>query len=262
MKPYYHDEESGITIYNCDCREVLPSIPKVGFVFTSPPYNCGKEYEQHADSMDLAEYFGFIEEAVHAASNALHPGCYLCLNVPSWIGSRCEQIFAFDEYKAIAERCIPFEDLIIWQKSPPNGAAWGNFQTSPRLRANHEWVLVHRAPGQSPLGKSDIGWPEWSRLTQSVWTINPELPMRNVHPATFPVELPRRAAMLYSATDGVVCDPFCGTGTTLLAARACGRRAVGIDTSERYCEIAANRLSQGVLFGPESPRSSRDATRG
>lgn len=245
--PYY--EQGGVTIYHGDCREVLPAIEKVGMVFTSPPYNCDKDYDGHEDTMGLPDYFGFIEEAAVASSNALHRGCYLCFNVPSWIGSRGDQVFAFDEYKSILSRHIPFEDLVIWQKSPPNGAAWGNFQTSPRIRANHEWVLVHRAPGDSPLGKSDITWAEWSRLTQSVWAINPVLPMGKLHPATFPSELPRRAIMLYSSTDAVVCDPFCGTGTTLLAARDCGRKAVGIDTSERYCEIAANRLAQGVLFG-------------
>jgi DNA modification methylase len=247
MKPYY--EQDGITIYHGDCREVLPEIGKADFVLTSPPYNCGKDYADHDDDWQLPDYFSFIEDAVHAAANALNPGGYFALNVPSWIGSREDQVFAFDEYKDLLSRHVPFEDLIIWAKSPPNGTAWGNFPTSPRIRANHEWLLIHRAPGPGPLGKSDITWPEWSRLTQSVWTINPELPYRDVHPATFPDELARRAIMLFSPAGSMVCDPFMGTGTTLAVAKVCGRRAIGIELSERYCEIAANRLRQGVLFG-------------
>jgi site-specific DNA-methyltransferase (adenine-specific) len=243
--PYY--EQDGITIYHGDCREILPAIGSVDAVFTSPPYNCGMEYGGHDDAQPLEDYFSFVESAVHASANSLRPGGYLALNVPSWIGSRSEQVFAFDEYKSIAERHVPFEDLVIWAKSPPNGTAWGNFQTSPRIRANHEWVLIHRAPG-GPLGKSDITWPEWSRLTQSIWTINPELPFRSLHPATFPAELARRIVMLYSPAGGTVCDPFMGTGTTLEAAKTCGRRAIGIEVNERFCEVAANRLAQGVLF--------------
>jgi DNA modification methylase len=247
VKPYY--EQDGITIYHGDCREVLPAIAPVDFTFTSPPYNCGMDYGGHDDAMPLPDYFAFIEDTVHAIAVAARPGSYFAMNVPSWIGSREEQVFAFDEYKAIAERHIPFEDLIVWAKCPPNGAAWGNFPTSPRIRANHEWVLIHRAPGPGPLGKSDISWADWSRLTQSVWSINPELPFSHIHPATFPIELARRLILLYSPAGSVVCDPFAGIGTTLVAAKEMGRRAVGVELNERFCEIAATRLSQGVLFG-------------
>ena len=249
MKPYY--SQDGITIFHGDCREVLPHVGLVDFVFTSPPYNCGMDYGTHDDLMPLHEYWSFFEQSIHCASTALRLGGYLAVNVPSWIGSRSEQVFAFDEYKAICERSIPFEDVIIWAKSPPNGTAWGNYPTSPRIRANHEWILVHRAAGNGPLGKSDISWADWSRLTQSIWTINPELPFSHLHPATFPQELARRAIMLYSPLGSVVCDPFMGVGTTLLAARLLGRRGVGIEINESYCEIAANRLRQGVLFGIE-----------
>lgn len=246
MKPYY--EHDGITIYHGNCLEVMASIPRVDLVFTSPPYNCGMDYGQHDDAMTLPDYFGFIESAVHGMANKLNPGGYLAMNVPSWIGSRDEQVFAFDEYKSISSRHVPFEDLIIWAKSPPNGTAWGNYPTSPRIRANHEWVLICRATSDGPLGKSDITWQEWSRLTQSVWQINPSLPYSDLHPATFPEELPRRVVMLYSPASSLVLDPFMGTGTTLRAAKDCGRRAIGIEINERYCEIAANRLAQGVMF--------------
>lgn len=244
MKPYY--EHGGIMIYHGDCREVLPHISKVALIITSPPYNCGMEYGAHDDQMDICEYFAFIEQAAHASSLQLEAGGYATFNVPSWIGSRREQVFAFDEYKAIFERHVPFEDLIVWAKAPPNGTAWGNYQTSPRIRANHEWVLVHRAPGP-PLGKSDISWPDWSRFTQSIWSINPTLPFSDVHPATFPQELARRLVLLYCHSNGVVLDPFVGTGTVLAAAKACGRKAIGIEVEERYCEIAAKRLAQEVL---------------
>ena len=205
------------------------------------------DYEVASDDFDVQEYFGIFEEWSVSIANAAGSGSFVVVNVPSWIGSRKDQVWAFEEYKAVLDRCLPFWDLVIWQKNPPNGAAWGNYPSSPRIRANHEWLLVYRAPGGTA-GDSDISWEDWSRLTQSVWHVNPQLPYGKMHPATFPEELARRAVLLFSPAGGVVCDPFCGTGTTLAAAKSLGRKAIGIEVNERYCEIAANRLSQGVLF--------------
>jgi len=61
------------------------------------------------------------------------------------------------------------------------------------------------------------------------------------------VELARRCVRLSTWPDEVVLDPFAGSGTTLLAARQLGRRAVGIEASERYCQLAARRLAQRSL---------------
>ncbi len=70
------------------------------------------------------------------------------------------------------------------------------------------------------------------------------------HPAVMPLELAMRATRLSTWPGEVVLDPFCGSGTTLLAAKLLERRAIGCDISERYCELSANRLSQQVFdFG-------------
>src|SRR5690606_27738151 len=110
-------------------------------------YNCGMDYGGWNDQQPVAQYFSFFESVYHAMASRAKPGAHVVVNVPSWIGSRENQVFAFDEYKAICDRHLRFIDLIIWAKSPPNGTAWGNYPTSPRIRANHEWLMVHRAEG-------------------------------------------------------------------------------------------------------------------
>jgi DNA modification methylase len=97
-------------------------------------------------------------------------------------------------------------------------------------------------PGYSGWRDGVGGWPA---LCSTVWNLTPA--HRQGHPAPFPVELARRCIRLSTWPGEVVFDPFAGSGTTLLAARQLGRRAIGVEASERYCELAARRLAQGEL---------------
>ena len=83
-------------------------------------------------------------------------------------------------------------------------------------------------------------------LVTNVWRVQPTVP--NGHPAPFPVELASRAIWLSTWPGEVVLGPFARTGSILVAARVLGRRAICIEVSERYCELAARRLAQGALF--------------
>jgi site-specific DNA-methyltransferase (adenine-specific) len=69
------------------------------------------------------------------------------------------------------------------------------------------------------------------------------------HPVSFPVTMPARAISAVTNRNDIVLDPFMGSGTTLRAAKDMGRRAIGIEIEERYCEIAAKRMAQETLFG-------------
>src|SRR5918994_2176082 len=90
------------------------------------------------------------------------------------------------------------------------------------------------------------GWRDtvgaWPSLCSTVWNLTPA--HRDGHPAPFPVELARRAIRLSTWPDEIAFDPFAGSGSTLLAARQLGRRAIGVERSERYCALAADRLPQ------------------
>ena len=95
----------------------------------------------------------------------------------------------------------------------------------------------------------------WIELTTNVWRIQPEPrgPETGHHPAPFPTTLADRCIRLSTWPGETVLDPFMGSGSTLRAAKDLGRKAIGIELSERYCEIAAKRMGQEVLdFGAAS----------
>jgi site-specific DNA-methyltransferase (adenine-specific) len=79
--------------------------------------------------------------------------------------------------------------------------------------------------------------------TLSVWEIPPERAKRVGHPAPFPVDLAGRVIKLYSYVGDVVLDPFCGSGTTCVAAKTGGRHWVGYDIAAEYCDLAIARLA-------------------
>ena len=125
---------------------------------------------------------------------------------------------------------IPLRQVIIW-----NRETGFNFSTAFFL-PKCEWIMIWAQPAWrlADQSTSQVG---------DVWTIRPENSQR--HPAPFPLALPKRASAATTAT--VVCDPFMGSGTTLRAAKDLGRKAIGIEIDERYCEMAVERLAQGVL---------------
>lgn len=246
IEPYYSDDR--VVIFNADCRDVLPLLtPKsVDTVITSPPYNCGKEYGQHDDSQHGPIYWSWLETRIAGALWPLSLHGYMCVNHGNYIGSRESREFVPDELRPMLSRHIPEVDWIIWDKGPANGAAWGNFRTSPRMRAQHENIFVHGGVARMP--PSDIEWDEWSRFTTSIWRIPTTDVDSEMHPAMMPKELAVRLVKLYSPAAGIILDPFAGSCTTAVAAKQLGRRCICIELEERYCEIGAQRCRQGVLW--------------
>lgn len=129
-----------------------------------------------------------------------------------------------------------------------NGScAWGSWMSakSPRLRDIHEYLLVFTKEGFSrpDRGESDISKEDFMSGTLSVWNIPPESAKKVGHPAPFPVELAEKVIKLFSYKDDVILDPFCGSGTTCLAANRSGRSYVGYDIVAEYCDLARARIA-------------------
>lgn len=267
MKPYY--EADGITIYNTDMRGVI-DVGRVAAVVTSPPYNVGIPYEGADDSLPWPDYWKLVESACQLIFISLVSTGRCWVNVapvvqeqPGGAGrnggphsgrSRKDRESLIAGWSTRLEAAgIKACDVIAWCSQRGSGTAWGSWQSpsAPNVRGDWEAVLMHYKdawPRTAPAGMEK--WRDtagdWPALVSNVWTIRPEFD-RNGHPAPFPVELAARAIRLSTWPGETILDPFCGSGAALVAAKTLGRRAIGIEQSERYCELAAKRLAQGVL---------------
>lgn len=191
MRPYY--QEKGITIYNGDCREVLPSLTADAIV-TDPPYG-----------MNKASWDCFIPPE-------------LWLPLVRSIGPT----YVFCGVKALFDYPRP-DWTLAWVRV-------ASAQRNGKYKGFNNWEPI-LAYGLSALSNDVICVPNYGES--------------DGHPTTKPLALLKH--LIARVAGDTVLDPFMGSGTTLVAAKDHGRKAIGIEIEERYCEIAAKRLSQGVF---------------
>lgn len=230
----------------CQSAESLP-LPEdcVALAFTSPPYNVGKDYDS---DLSLAQYLALIRQVAGEVYRVLKPGGRYVVNVAN-LGRKPYIPLHAHFYQVHQEVGFLPMGEIIWQKGKAarSSCAWGSWRSarSPRLRDIHEYLLVFAKEQYTrpERGDSDISGEEFMKATLSVWNIRPESARKVGHPAPFPLALAERVIRLYSFAGDLVLDPFCGSGTTCVAAARLGRHFLGVDISPDYCDLARKRLS-------------------
>jgi site-specific DNA-methyltransferase (adenine-specific) len=241
-KPYYEDDF--VTLHHGDCRDILPALGHVDVVVTDPPYG--------DTSLDW---------------DAPVKGWLALVDAP--------QVWCFGSLRFFLEHGAEFRDgwrygqEIVWEKHNGSGFHADRFKRVHELAVHWyrgEWRGLYLAVPvtmdaaarrvrrrQRPTHTGDIGAAAYvsedagPRLMRSVLQVRSEHG-RAVHPTQKPVGIVRPLIEYSCPPGGVVLDPFAGSGSTLVAAREVGRRAIGIELSERYCEAAARRLAQGDLL--------------
>lgn len=228
MKPYY--EHAGITIYHGDCRD-FADIPIANpamydaLLLTDPPY--GIALENHDPDVENSRPEGWTIQGDHSQQ----------------IGQDLLDRFSYLATFAFASPRKPWsgdwDQRLVWWKGPAVGGGG-----HPEKYWKLDWELVQARNLGVLRGNRDSGVLRY-------WTTPQDSPH---HPAQKPLNLLR---YLISKVDALlVIDPFCGSGSTLVAAKNEGRRAIGIEIEEKYCEIAAKRLSQEVFDFTSSPEKA------
>lgn len=234
--PYYQDDH--VTIYHGDCREILPALSGVDLCLTSPPYNLSGDdgqptgsyfknldggYDTHNDAMPRGEYIEWQRDILRLIWGSLtDDGAIFYNHKPRARGERVQL-----PHELIPDE-MPIRQIIIWDRLSGFNRQFTYFVPA------HEYVYLIAKPA----------FRTTTRSVDDVWRIPFET--NTEHPAPFPLSLARLA--IGSTVAMLTLDPFMGSGTTLRAAKDLGRKAIGIELSERYCEIAARRMGQEVLF--------------
>lgn len=227
MKPYY--ESNGITIYHGDCREVLPTLDKVDLVLTDPPYGIAYRAGRQRDNLKGAAIAG-------DASLEILRGAWPLIE-STLMDDRHFYVFADPAMAGAVADIVQPKQHLCWDK--------GDQGTMGELEAGYgkAWeVILYGMKGRRPLYYANNGGRP-RNILRFDWAANYD----PVHPTVKPVSLLSRLVQLSSLPGETVLDPFMGSGTTLRAAKDLGRKAIGIELEERYCEIAARRLDQEVL---------------
>jgi len=229
--------------------EEMDELPdnSIQLMITSPPYNAGKEYDR---DLSLEEYLALLERVLRETYRVLCSGGRACVNVANLGRKPYIPLHAY-LIELMLDLGYQMRGEIIWNKASSAGpsTAWGSWRsaTNPVLRDVHEYILVFSKDSFTRDGrgrKNSIGRDEFLSWTKSVWTM-PTVSARQVgHPAPFPEELPRRLIELFSFVGDSVLDPFCGSGTTCLAARALARHFVGYEIHPEYLYLAQERLAR------------------
>lgn len=212
MTPYYQD--AAVTLYCGDCREVLPGLELDGaVVLTDPQYGID------------------------------HPTDY---------ASRGRgKLAACTDYPRIHGDNKPFDPAIILTLARPS-IIWGANHFASRLPDSGGWLVWDKErPDDLDQATCELAWTNCVKgVRRFRWLWNGMMRASKealVHPTQKPEALMKWCLTLRWVPSGLVLDPFAGSGTTLRAAKDLGRRAIGIEIEERYCEIAAKRLAQEVL---------------
>ncbi len=235
-------------IINGDCLEELKKIPSnsVHLAITSPPYNVGKNYDNHNDNMGYKDYLKWLNQVWKEIKRILVPGGRFCLNIaPTGISNFIP--IHHDFTNQLRKLNMKFRTEIVWYKQTMlKRTAWGSWKSpsNPHIVPSWEYVLVFSKENNKLEGdkeNTDITDEEFMKFSDGFWNIPPER-QRKGHPAPFPEELIYRLTKFYSYKGNTILDMFGGTGTVAVVALRTGRNFIHIDISKEYCNIAEQRI--------------------
>jgi site-specific DNA-methyltransferase (adenine-specific) len=268
-KPYYQDD--AVTIYHGDCREILPQINEgINLIVTSPPYDSLRRYE------------GFVfdfEPMPVLLWNVMPLGGTIVWVVGDATINGSETGTSFRQALKFIDCGFNLHDTMIYRSSKPplthnryeqefeymfvlskGSPKTFNPILEPTIYAGDKKRFNHGKSTSAKLEKCDaMRWRNEiltvkdNKIKGNIWEYATGMngstsdKIAFLHPAIFPEQLAKDHIISWSNMNDIVCDPFMGSGTTLVAAKYLNRKVIGIEIEEKYCEIAAKRCSQSVM---------------
>ena len=262
-------------IINGDCIEVMKTFPEnsINLLVTSPPYNCGINYDTHIDTMSMEDYWEWTEKWLTESFRVLKDDGRVAINIPLEVNvkDRGGRVFFVSEFYQIMKK-IGFNwfGIIDLEEESPHRSkttAWGSWLscTQPYIYNPKECVILAYKNSPKKLTKGEPQWTgevveveqedgtikkktiykeedkkEFMELVFGQWKyLNDSRPMTK---ATFSLDIPSKAIKILTYKNDIVLDPFAGSGTSLVAAETLDRRWIGIELSPNYTKIAEERV--------------------
>lgn len=252
---FYEDET--LRLFCGDARNMAAlGRASVELIVTSPPYWDIKNYRNSGQiglGQSYEEYLAQLHLIAEECKRVLAPGRFLCWVIGTRVSHGELKHIPADSIGVFSAHGYTLRKEFIWAKPKGTQGLWQRGTTQflkdnpypcyAAINIQHEYILVFQREGHfEPPRECRLSEEFIKAVSWSVW----ELPVSQTkgHPAPFPVELPERLIYLFSYPGETVLDPFAGTGSTLIAARNAGRRAVGYEISSEYCELAVAEMGR------------------
>lgn len=265
MKPYY--EENGITIYHGDCREVLPALEGVDHVLTDPPY--ARDVYQRLQSPKTHKGSG--TPARMGLRNHQYSSISIEKLAAGAIGCVDDlfDVVAVEIARLTKRWALVFSDaesIHLWRQHLEGAGmryartgAW--FKPDPMPQFSGDRPSVGFEPCTITHAQGPMRWNGGGSAAS--WVHGTVKKDRPDHPCPKPIGLMLELVNLFTEPDETILDPFAGSGTTLVAAKRLGRKAIGIEVSGEFCEVAADRLRRSQrqqILGFKAQQINLEAT--
>ncbi|MCL2096910.1 MAG: site-specific DNA-methyltransferase [Oscillospiraceae bacterium] len=237
-------------IYCADSLVFLKSLPDncIDAVLTSPPYNFGINYNNTSDVNLWDVYFDVLFNIFRECIRVLKSGGRIIVNLQPMFSDYIPTHHIVSKF--FIDEGLIWKGEIIWEKNNYNCkyCTWGSWKSpaAPYLKYSWEFIEVFCKNSLKKEGLKDnidITADEFKQFVYAKWSMAPERNMKRYgHDAMFPEALAERCLKLFSYKEDIILDPFNGAGTTTKVAKELGRKFIGIDIDENYCETAKDRL--------------------
>jgi site-specific DNA-methyltransferase (adenine-specific) len=266
-------------IINGNCIEEMNKLPEnsVDLLVTSPPYNVGIDYDTHNDRISMDEYWEFTKNWLTEGFRVLKTDGRIAVNIPYEVNvqDRGGRVLFMSEFWSIMKKVgFKFYGLVDLDEQSPHRSkttAWGSWMSpsAPYIYNPKECVVLAYKSKHIKITKGEPEWvgdivnleqedgttkkktiyteeqkKEFMDLVYGQWSYFADT--RQQTKATFSMDIPLKAIKILTYKNDIVLDPFCGSGTSLVAAEVSGRRWIGIELSSNYSEVSRERVQHFV----------------
>ena len=266
-------------VINGNCVEVMKEMSEgsIDLIVTSPPYGVGIDYDTHDDDVEFEDYKLFSKDWLSESFRVLKDDGRIAVNIPYEINRQKKggRIFMVAEiWKIMQEIGFGFFGVVDLEENSPHRSkttAWGSWMSpsSPYIynpkeciilayKKNHikkvkgepEWVgvetMIENEDGttRKKMVYTEDHKKEFMELVFGQWDYFADT--KSLTKATFSMDIPTKAIKILTYKNDIVLDPFCGSGTSSVAAEILDRRWIGIELSENYCDVARKRVQSFI----------------